>query len=163
MSAQYLIRTPIGLIKASLEGTLVTKFLLQQYLNGPQLNLVGQFNEGNEPIIRWSHQLNVDWTNGPFGAGINNHFLSSYGDYALLANGQVHTVGDYSIWGIYGSWKPVDPMTVLLGVSNVFNTDPPFSNNTAGGSVPVFQGGYNPLFSDPTGRAFYVRLKYQFL
>jgi iron complex outermembrane receptor protein len=163
MSAQYLIRTPIGKIKASLEGTLVTKFLLQQYLNGPQLNLVGQFNEGNEPIIRWSHQLNVDWTNGPFGAGINNHFLSSYGDYALLANGQVHTVGDYSIWGIYGSWKPVDPMTVLLGVSNVFNTDPPFSNNTAGGSVPVFQGGYNPLFSDPTGRAFYVRLKYQFL
>jgi iron complex outermembrane recepter protein len=161
LSAQYLLRTPIGKFRASLEGTLVTKFLLQEYLDGPQLNLDGQFVLGNQPIIRWSHQLNVDWTNGPFGAGINNHFVSSYGDFALLANGQVHTVGDYDIWGIYASWKPVDPMLVLVGVSNLFDTDPPFSNQ-GGGLLTNWQAGFNPLFSDPTGRAFYMRLKYEF-
>jgi iron complex outermembrane receptor protein len=144
-----------------LEGTLVTKFLLQQYLDGPQLNLVGQFNQGEQPIIRWSHQLNVDWTNGPFGAGINNHFLSSYGDYALLANGQVHTVGDYDIWGIYLSWQATPAFTTLVGVSNLFDTNPPFSNQ-GGGLLTNWQSGFNPLFSDPTGRAFYVRLKYIF-
>jgi iron complex outermembrane receptor protein len=161
LSAQYLLRTPIGKFRASLDGTLVTRFLLQQYLDGPELNLVGQFNQGNQPIIRWSHNLNIDWMNGPFGAGINNHFLSSYGDYALEANGQVHTVGDYDIWGIYMSWKPFEALTTLVGVSNLFNTDPPFSNQ-GGGSLTNWQAGFNPLFSDPTGRAFYVRLKYIF-
>ncbi len=161
ISAKYLIRTAIGNFRASLEGTLVTKYLLQNYTDGPQLNLDGEFNQGYQPRIRWSHELTVDWTDGPFGAGINNHFLSSYGDYALLANGQVNRVGDYSIWGVYGSWKPVDAMTVVLGVSNVLNTDPPFSNQ-GGGSTTNWQAGFNPLFSDPTGRAFYVRLKYQF-
>ena len=161
LSAQYLIRTAIGNFKARLEGTLVTRFTLQQYLDGPQLNLVGQFNQGNQPIIRWSHELNVDWSNGPFGAGVNNHFLSSYGDYALMANGQVHVVGDYDIWGLYMSWKPIEALTTLVGVSNLFNTDPPFSNQ-GGGSLTNWQAGFNPLYSDPTGRAFYVRLKYQF-
>ena len=140
---------------------MVTKFLLQQYLDGPQLNLVGQFNQGEQPIIRWSHQLNVDWTNGPFGAGINNPFLSSYGDYALLANGQVHTVGDYDIWGIYLSWQATPAFTTLVGVSNLFDTNPPFSNQ-GGGLLTNWQSGFNPLFSDPTGRAFYLRLKYVF-
>jgi hypothetical protein len=46
-------------------------------------------------------------------------------------------------------------------VSNLFNTDPPFSNQ-GGGSLTNWQAGFNPLFSDPTGRAFYVRLKYIF-
>jgi iron complex outermembrane receptor protein len=161
LSAQYLLRTAIGKFRASLEGTLVTKFLLQQYLDGPQLNLDGQFNQGEQPIIRWSHQLNIDWTNGPFGAGINNHFLSSYGDYALLANGQVHTVGDYDIWGLYLSWQPTAAFTTLVGVSNLFDTNPPFSNQGAG-LLTNWQAGYNPLFSDPTGRAFYLRLKFVF-
>jgi iron complex outermembrane recepter protein len=162
ISGKYIIRTAIGNFRASLEGTLVTKYLLQTYTGGPQLNLDGEFNQGFQPRIRWSHELTVDWSKGPFGAGINNHFMTSYGDYALLANGQVHTVGDYSLWGLYGSWKPVDAMTVVLGVSNVLNTDPPFSNQ-GGGSTTNWQSGYNPLFSDPTGRAFYARLKYQFL
>ena len=161
LSVQYLLRTPIGQFHAALEGTLVTKYLLQQYLDGPELNRVGQFVQGNQPIIRWSHQLNVDWSNGPFGAGINNHFVSSYGDYTLLANGQVNTVGDYSIWGIYASWKPVEALTTLVGVSNLFDTDPPFSNQ-GGGTNTNWQAGFNPLFSDPTGRAFYLRLKYEF-
>jgi iron complex outermembrane receptor protein len=56
----------------------------------------------------------------------------------------------------------VDAMTVLLGISNLLDTDPPFSNQ-GGGTNTNWQSGYNPLFSDPTGRAFYLRLKYQFL
>jgi iron complex outermembrane receptor protein len=162
LTADYNKRTGFGNFHFSLQGTLVTKFLLQQYLDGPQLNLVGEWNQGQEPIMRWSHDLYVDWTYDRWGAGINHHFLTSYIDYALTAAGQTRTVGDYSIFGIYGSYKPIDAMTVMLGISNLFDTNPPFSNQ-GGGTNTNWQAGYNPIYSDPTGRAFYLRLKYQFL
>jgi len=63
----------------------------------------------------------------------------------------------YSIWNGYVSFKPVDPLTVLLGIRNLFDTNPPFSNQTANWQTP-----YNPQFSDPFGRTFYARLKYTF-
>ena len=48
----------------------------------------------------------------------------------------------------------------FLGVNNVFDKNPPFSNQANLGN---WQSGYNNQFSDPTGRAFYMRLKYEFL
>jgi iron complex outermembrane receptor protein len=162
ISADYLLRTAIGKFRFSLEGTLVTKYEEQQYQNGPELNLVGQWNGGEQPVVRWSHELTADWEQGPFGAGINNHFISSYGDYTLDGNGNVRTVGDYSIWGVYLSYKPIPALTTLVGVSNILNTDPPFSNQ-GNGTNTNWQSGFNPVLSDPTGRAFYLRLKYQFL
>jgi iron complex outermembrane receptor protein len=171
LSTDYTQHTFLGNFKYSLDGTLVTKFETQLYTNAPELNRVGEWIEGEQPIIRWSHEFNIDWTYGAWGAGINNHFLSSYKDFALEfgptcpiggAPCVVHTVANYSIWGLYGSWKPIDPLMVTLGINNVLDTDPPFSNQ-AGGTNTNWQSGYNPIYSDPTGRAFYLRLKYQFL
>jgi iron complex outermembrane receptor protein len=42
-------------------------------------------------------------------------------------------------------------------VRNVFDQDPPFSNQGA-----TFQVGYDPRFTDPTGRAYYARATYNF-
>jgi iron complex outermembrane receptor protein len=162
LSARYTQQTAFGKFNISLEGTLITRFLVQQYTNGPELNLDGEWNKGEEPVMRWTHDLNVDWSNGNWGAGLNNHFLSSYNDYGLYADGSVHTVANYSLWGIYGSYRPIDPLMVTLGISNLLDTNPPFSNQ-GDGTNTNWQSGYNPLYSDPTGRAFYLRLKYQFL
>jgi iron complex outermembrane receptor protein len=156
LSADYLIRTAIGKFKVGLEGTFVTQYLLQEYVNGPEINLVGWINQGNQPAIRWQHLFTVDWTNENWGAGISNHFLSHYIDEFLNAAGQQETVASYSTWNVYGSWKPIAPGTLVVGMRNAFNTDA-FSNQTQN-----WQAGYNPLFSDPLGRTFYVRLNYKF-
>jgi iron complex outermembrane recepter protein len=66
-------------------------------------------------------------------------------------------VGTYSLWNGYVSWKPIAPLTLLFGIQNLLNTDPPFSNQTTD-----WQSGYNPRYSDPYGRTFYTRIKYQF-
>jgi iron complex outermembrane receptor protein len=167
VNADYTVRTDFGNVRVGLDGTVVTQYLLQTYTSGPQLNLVGQFNEGFQPVIRWQHLLTVDWTNGNWGAGISNHYLSSYKDYAYASgapynstspgSGYRPTVGAYSIWNLYGSWKPIAPLTLLLGIHNVLDTNPPFSNQEAN-----WQASYNPLFSDPTGRAFYAKVKFEF-
>jgi len=168
LSADYSIHTAFGKIHVGLDGTVVSQYLLQTYTGGPQLNLVGQWNEGFQPVIRWQHLFTFDWSSGIWGAGLSNHFLSSYKDYAYASGtpynstapvaGQSQlTVGSYSIWNIYGSVKPIRPLTVLVGIRNLFDTTPPFSNQEAD-----WQASFNPRFTDPTGRAFYAKVTFEF-
>ena len=156
-STNYLLRTPIGRFNFDFEGNLVTSFRIQAYNNAPELNLDGWYNQGFEPVIKWSHNFTVDWNLGSWSAGIQNHFLSRYTDEFRNADGSQAYVGSYSLWNLYGSWKPIEPLTVTLGIRNVLDRDPSFSNQTAN-----WQAGYNPIFADPLGRTFYARLKFTF-
>ncbi len=156
-STNYTLRTSTGKYRFGMEGTYVASFKLQEYAGGPWQGLGGQFNGGNQPVIRWQHLLTMDWTQDEWGAGLSNHFLASYTDEFPNANGQNITVGSYSIWNAYASWKPTKSSKIIFGIRNLFDTNPPFSNQ-----VNNWQAGYNPLFSDPTGRTFYAKLNYVF-
>ena len=162
LNANYLIKSAIGKFRINLDATLVTQYHLQEYVNGPELNLLGEFNQGNQPVLRWQHLLSVDWTtyDGRWGAGLQDRFLSHYSDEfsnVVQVTANPREVSSYSVWNGYVSYKPIDPLTVLFGIRNLFDKDPPFSNQTANWQTP-----YNPLFTDPLGRTFYVNLKYQF-
>ena len=164
LSVQYSQQTRWGVFHEDLEGTAVTQFRLQQYNGGPVLNLVGWYNGGNEPAMRWQHLLRVDWTSpqGLWGAGISNRFYSSYIDEfgtGPTNSGPQRTVGSQSTWDAYTSYKPLRGLTVLFGIRNLLNTNPPFTNSAQGN----FAAGYNSLYSNPIGRDFYLNLDYKFL
>jgi len=163
VNIEYSIRTDFGKFRLAMDGAGVTQYRLQEYQGGPEVNLVGWFNQGNEPVIRWQDLLTLDWNQGNWGAGISNKIESEYIDARLLnqivttAPAATRNVGTYSLWNGYVSWKPIAPLTLLFGIQNLLNTDPPFSNQTTD-----WQSGYNPRYSDPYGRTFYTRIKYQF-
>ncbi len=90
-------------------------------------------------------------------AGISNRFFSSYIDQYPDAAGNPRTVGSQSTVDTFVSYKPILPVTVLFGIRNVFNQVPPFSNQELS-----WGAGYNPVFSDPLLRTFYLNLKYDF-
>lgn len=159
ISVNYTQQTRWGQFNEDLEGTAITQFHLQEYTGGPVLNLVGWYNSGNQPALRWQHTLRFTWASpdGRWGAGLNNHLMSSYIDQNVDASGKPRNVGSDSVWGAYGSYKPIRPLTVLVGIRNLLNKYPPFSNQL--GNWPA---GYNPVYSDPTLRTFYINLKYDF-
>jgi iron complex outermembrane receptor protein len=68
-------------------------------------------------------------------------------------------VGSYSLWDAYASYKPATQLTVLVGIKNLFNTSPPFTN----AEQLNFAAGYNALNADPLLRNFYINLKYKFM
>ncbi|HEX4266402.1 MAG TPA: TonB-dependent receptor [Steroidobacteraceae bacterium] len=160
LSVQYLQHTALGTFREDLEGTSVTQFRLQEYTGGPTLNLVGWFNQGNQPAFRWEHELRLDWTSPgtQWGGGLSDRFYSSYIDEYPDGNGNQRTVGSQSIWDAYASVKPLPGMTVLFGIQNLLNTDPPFSN----AGTANFAAGYDPIFSNPIGRDFYLNVTYKF-
>jgi iron complex outermembrane receptor protein len=157
LNINYLYRTDFGRFRFDLDGTLVTQYLLQDYTGSPELNLVGQFNQGFQPAMRWQHFMSIDWDYQKFGAGLSNTFQDRYMDYAANGAGVIPNVASYSLWNTYVSYKPVEGLTTLFGIRNVLDKAPSYSNQTEN-----WQAGYNPAFADPTGRTFYVRLKYEF-
>lgn len=161
LSVQYVQHTSIGTFREDLEGTAVTQFLQQQYSGGPLLNLVGNLRIiGLNPAFRWQHNLRIDWTSPGkmWGGGLSDRLYSSYIDEYPDGNGKQRKVGSYSLVDGYVSVKPVEPLTVLFGIKNLFNTSPPFTN----ASQNNFASGYNALIADPLLRNFYVNLKYTF-
>lgn len=157
LSANYLFDSDFGKFRVGYESTFVTEFRLQQYEGGPQLNLVGEFNGGQQPVIRYQHLLTLDWTYQLFGAGLSEHFTEHYTDYTTDAAGGLLTVGNYSLLNGYVSYKPIPGLKVLAGINNLLDTTPPFSNQEQN-----WQAGYNPIFSNPFGRTFYGRVTYDF-
>jgi iron complex outermembrane receptor protein len=166
VSIQYQQRTPFGKFHEDLEGTTVTKFLWQEYYGGPTVSLVGFDGGGTlyQPALRWSHNARLDWTSpqSMFGAGISNRFYSSYIDEyntGATQTGPQRTVGAYSTWNAYVSYRPIKQLTALFGIQNLANTNPPFTNAAENN----FAAGYNATLTNPLGRDFYLNLKYDFL
>jgi len=147
----------VGKVRLGLHSQYVMDYHLQPYSGGPQLNLVGQFNQGFEPVVRYQQTLTADWTRDKFGAGLSDHYMSKYQDLNPDATGTVPNVGSYSVWNGYVSYKGFAGFKLVAGINNLFDTKPPFSNQNL-----TFQAGYNPLLSNPLGRAFYVRGTYSF-
>ncbi|MFZ0498677.1 MAG: TonB-dependent receptor [Steroidobacteraceae bacterium] len=165
LSVQYLQHTAYGTFREDLEGTTVTQFRLRLYNGAPALNLVG-WNQGgtlNPPAFRWQHELRVDWTSpgDMWGAGLSNRFYSSYIDEFDIGpanSGPQRVVGAQSTWDTYASYMPVRGLSVLFGVQNLFNTNPPFTNASSNN----FAAGYSALFSNPIMRDFYLNVSYKF-
>jgi len=163
LSIQYQQRTPIGKFHEDVEGTTVTKFNWQEYTGGPTVNLVGSSEGGTvyQPALRWTHTIRVDWTSpeSMFGAGLSNRYLSSYQDEfntGPTQSGPTRTVGAYSTFNTYVSYRPIKSLTAMFGIQNLFDTNPPFTNASQGN----FAAGYNSTLTNPLLRTFYLNLKY---
>jgi iron complex outermembrane receptor protein len=163
LSIQYSQHTPIGTFHEDLEGTAVTKYLLQQYNGGPNLNINGWYNEipqgGLNVAYKWAQNLRIDWTSPEkmWGAGLDNRLYSQYVDEYPDGAGNQREVGTYTLFDGFASYKPIDAMTVIVGIKNLLDRDPPFTNAYQSN----FAAGYNALTGDPRGRSFYLDVRYK--
>jgi iron complex outermembrane receptor protein len=161
ISIKYLQHTTYGTFSEDLEGTAITQYLLTEYTGAAAVNLVGWFDQGQFPAIRWQHNLMLNWASpgGRWGAGLENQFFSRYVDEfdtGPTNSGPPRNVSSQSTWDAYASYKPIPNLTVLFGIQNVLNATPPFSNQLDYN----FAAGYSSIFSSPIMRAFYINLKY---
>lgn len=152
LSAKYRMRLGTsGSVSFGLQSTYVAKYEYQDYKNGPWNQNVGVF-VGTGPIFKWTHNLSANWTNGEYSAGLTGHFKSGYVD-----QDPAFEVGAYATYDAFVSWSPVKALSVTFGIRNLFDKEPPLSYQEE-----TFQAGYDPRFTDPTGRAYYLRGTYTF-
>ncbi len=119
--------TPLGGFAFNLNGTYIAQW--EQQLDGVNLvSVVGRSVVG--PIPRWRHYLTLNWNGGPWSATLAQTFSSGYTDANRDGAGRERRVGAYDVWDLQGAYTGFDHATIALGIKNLLDRDPPFSNQS---------------------------------
>ena len=129
---------------------------------------VGRFTRSGDLGIRWKHTASITRTEGDWSATLAQVYRSGYADFVIpgIANGTVAApnwnprVKPYEVFNFSLGYRGIKNMTLIAGMKNIFNQDPPFSvtydTNTGAGS------SWEPRVADPRGRAYTLRAEYRF-
>ena len=100
---------------------------------------------------RWRANATFDWERGPWLATVFVNYIHHY----YQANQVVHTyVDSWTGTDFQLQYKGFKNWTLGLGVKNLFDRDPPFSDDET--------QGYDFTTHNPVGRFYYGRVKYAF-
>ncbi|WP_374601380.1 TonB-dependent receptor [Niveibacterium sp.] len=157
--------TLYGRFGAKFSGTWVLEYK-RQFGSEEFVDNVGRFLV-DQVVQEWRHRLSFDWELGQVGLTVSNSFSSGYtdhnkavdpnaagGDGALLPP---RDVSSYSTWDLVGNWNVSKALKLRAGVLNLFDTAPPFSNQSY-----YFLSTYDPTYTDPRGRTYYLSANYSF-
>jgi iron complex outermembrane receptor protein len=159
------------------KGKLTASFDLSYLLNKKSkllptapwsLSEINTFTRSSDIGLKWKHTASLGYRRGSWSVLVNNLYRNSYLDAVLpgVAAGRVRPpdwqarVKPYSIYGISATYRGLKNTTIVAGVKNLFNTDPPFSatydTNFGSGS------SWEPRIADPRGRSYTLRVDYRF-
>jgi iron complex outermembrane recepter protein len=150
-----------GQIKLNFTGTYNINNM-RQLLDGSYINQVNHYSAvgGNPGVIPyWHHYLMLDWNNGPWSVTVTENFQTGgYDQSPGPGTGtQLRTIGAYDLWNLSASYTGFRSWTLSAGIKNLFDRDPPFSNQTQS-----YQVGYDPTYADPHGRLYWAGVRYAF-
>ena len=150
------MNSPVGQFAAVLNGTYIIDYRRQFGPQEPLVSNLGRFLN-DQVIQRWRHRLALDWSLGDVAASLGNTYYAAYTDDNYLPSVTPGRVKAYSLWDLSASWKVNASLQLRMGVQNLLDTAPPFSNQSY-----YFLSTYDPTYTDPKGRTFFASLKYSF-
>ena len=162
VSAAYSTRVGAwGSLAFAYDATYVRSYRYQTNPSDDYKQNVGVFMDGS-PVFRWKHNLAVAWSLDKASARLGIRYLSGYRDQndpTTVVGGPSYygNVGAYTLVDLSGTYKFTKNITLTAGVKNLFDTDPPFSNQSYRS-----QRGYDPRYADPMGRSLFLRGSYGF-
>ena len=152
LSLAYKLRTAsMGAYSFNSTNTYVHKYEYQNSEGGKWNQNVSVFS-GAGPVFRWQNTTSVNWNKGALSAGVTGHYKTGY-----LDQDEKNRVASYTTFDAFGSYTMPKGFGVTMGVRNLADRAPPLSFQTN-----TFQAGFDPRYTDPIGRTYYVRGSYTF-
>jgi iron complex outermembrane receptor protein len=149
---------PWGRLTFGLAGTYYLRYdaqNLDKSYSGTVGTALGTVTTGVIP--RWKHYASLAWERGPWSATLANTYQTSYTDQNPDLNGDPRTVGSLSLWDLQGTYAGFKDWRLTLGVKNLFDRNPPVSNQ-----LTSFIAGFDPSYYDPRARFVYASVTYKF-
>ncbi|MYM84567.1 TonB-dependent receptor [Duganella sp. FT50W] len=159
----------MGRFGVNLDGTFVDKYASQKDAGGAWYDSVGRpgalatgSTSANTYIFKWRHNLRFSWNMGDFGMQLTQAYTSSYEDTNALPSqkpGQpfYNVIKPYTLYNLSTNYRFSKQLRVTLGVNNLFNQEPPLSNQRLSSRVVFAQN-----IAKPIGRAYSLRAEYAF-
>jgi iron complex outermembrane receptor protein len=157
----------VGRFSAGLNGTYYLKYDIQApdktFQNGIDQAAISGTPGGVIP--RWRSNTSFTWAAGAWSATLVHRYQKAYYDVAgTFEDTDTPTftprrVGAYEIFDLQGTYSGIKDVQLTLGVKNLLDKDPPYTNN---GGQASFQAGYDPTYADPRGRFVYLTATYKF-
>ncbi|MBA4138167.1 MAG: TonB-dependent receptor [Opitutus sp.] len=130
---------------------------------------IGRFTRASDIGLKWKYTAGVSYRYGKFTGRVSQLFRSGYMDYvppgiangAFLARATAYNpkVDEYITYNASLTYRYNRDLTIIAGIKNLFNEDPPFSiaydTNTGAGS------SWEPRIADPRGRSFTLAVEYK--
>ncbi len=165
-----LFKTSLGRVKANIDGSYLNSFKSRFSQSDPWSERVGQFGDstyGWNLHLRWKHTATVELASGDWTTTLTQIYKSSYleevdgyGSGVILQDlGFQKKVKSYTLYNLSSSVAMGKSTTLSLGLNNLFNTDPPFTNHNVDN---VAGAGWDARVGDPRGRSIQVRLAHKF-
>lgn len=148
-------RTSFGNFNVSVNSTYMSKYLYQNEIGGEYINNISRYAD-NGPVFRWKTELNLGWNYGAWSSTIGQSYVSGYDDMYTNDDGSVHHINGYGLWNASVSYDWRKTLNVTLGMRNMFDKKPPYSNQDQ-----RFQTGYDPRYTDILGRTVFLNLTYK--
>jgi iron complex outermembrane recepter protein len=149
-------------LSARLTGTYLSRYD-QQQTSGVYTSAINQPAAlGIGVALRWRHNASLSWSHGAWSATAMQNYQVGYHDLRTslqtVANTPVpRMVAPYETYDGQVSYTGIKQLRLTLGVKNILDRDPPYTNYGAG-----FVGGYDLSYSDVRGRFVYVTATYSF-
>jgi iron complex outermembrane receptor protein len=161
LDAMYRLRFGNGnRLNFRLAGTYMSKFDVQGPDGSYTSSLDQALNASGGVVVRWKHNASVNWENGPYGVSLLQNYQKGYTDALASQVARTSTptkVDAYQTFDLQLTYAGVKNTKLALGVKNLFDRDPPYTNLTSN-----FLGGYDVSYADPRGRFLYVNASYTF-
>lgn len=138
-------RTAFGDFTGSLESTYIDSWVQDG------VNYVGQYAAFG-PVVRWKHNITIDWKRGPWNVALTQRWQSGYRD-----QGDTRDVGSYELADLAVTYRGIKNLTLRAGIDNIMDRNPPYSRQG-----DYFHVGYDPTYGNPLGRTYRVSAQYTF-
>ena len=152
-----------GRVTMRLDGTYVERFNRQNADNTWTNQVDVALNAAGGVIPRWRHVASIAYDKGPWNVTGFQNYQKGYNDQLSTFPEPGATavapreVSDYVTYDLQGSYTGIKNCQLSVGVKNIFNTDPPYTN--AGGQ---FAAGYDITYADVRGRFVYAQVTVRF-
>ncbi|EKU59939.1 TonB-dependent receptor [Acinetobacter sp. WC-323] len=149
--------TVTGRFGFGIDGTYIIKYDRQEEKGGTWEGYAGKYDD--PAILRWKHVANINWSYENWKMVFEQEFYRGYKDQNETGDDKYdnHHVSDYTLYNISGTYKGFKNLELTAGIKNIFDAEPSASN-----VLDNFQYGYDPRYSDVTGRAYFLRGTYKF-
>lgn len=105
-----------------------------------------------EPNPEYAHNASIGWAKNNLSASFNWRYIGAVESLDITNTDAIgQTFGDENFFDLYGSWDAHEKVSFNVGINNVFDNDPPFTDFRFTGNGNTFPGTY-----DSAGRYVFV-------